>query len=1315
MLHFLPLLAIVAVSYIVAAPVDPRDSGFDQSIPSQFAGNPAVKFRPHVFWHWVNGNINKDGIDRDIEALYNSGYGGVLMYDVNAGIPKGPVEFNSDEWLDLLVYTLQGLKAKGMDFAMHNSPGYSGVGSENLPVNMTMKELTWTETPIAANSINTTLAHPFHKMGVYEDLYVLAYPAAHGEGVPWRDAVAKVTLDEILQTTNITSTINLEQPLRLSTSSDYLTFEMMGLWTAQSIAVYRIPETPQNTFDGARDYPPSWTLKASNDSLTWTNIVTFSGPALRAMDAPATGVFNPITAKYYRLQPNGPSWVTGVELTGGARLTDWATKSHAAPGGDVSNPAVITAVPSTSIIDPNSVIDVSKYLDSNGYLHWTPTNGTYTAVRIGYTVTGQYMPATPDGHAALSADLFSTNAIDAQFDTHLNRIIQAVKPFIPETFFGMEIDSYELGMQNWGGNLAEDFESCRGYSILPWLLSATGRILESAEATEKFLFDFRLTHAHLTATKSYGYYAQRLGEHGIALLSEPYGDGPFDGMEVASQVTYAYGEFWTHNTYGSDGYTEIGTSREDAGFSKLAIRGVNFEESFTGQPVSSAHTEHPYQLKAQGDREMSLGTNRFYMHDYCLQPVEAAWPGMMFGGFGAHFDRHATWTEQSIAWMTEITRASFILQSGTRLPDTLSFWGEEMSNGAPITYDSPYSVPLSYQQDVFSRADLFDLLPVNGKAVWPSGTGVSLLTFPSMPAASVQLLQRIIYLAKSGVPILLQPTVPSRGLGLNDRDTEIVALATELWGMAGNGNVFVGETAASVLNSIGLTPDLTFTSPSNDAAIYFGHNLLDGEDVYFVTNQLRRPLDAVISLRAISRTPQIWDPATGEITPAIWSSSSGRTEVSISFDPYQSVFIWLSKSEASSLQITSISLNEEPLYTTIPYAPFTNTPWANVSGTWTLSVWAKPEVAEFGQTGYIFYPPVSSAYGTRHSAAGLYFALNGLELVEASTSTPSIIASLPGPWTGAWTHIAIVYTNNLPTIYANGNLVYMGTKSSSVVHPGLDAEDNVNVMMHRFSGDIAGINVNTTALSQSEIQALYTAGVPDPYLPKAASLTPTSELLIRQNGSYTITSSSNTSTTIKVSSVTSTTLSNPWTVTFPPQFMPKNTQTLSIELEKLESLHMHPNFDVAHFSGTATYSTTFNLKSLSSALLLTLGRVENIATVYLNGQNLGISWLPPYEIDITRSAHTGANLLVVEVTNLWVNRLIGDEYLPVEDVFNTNTQNYAVEEWPQWWIENLPVKTGERVTFGAWHHYNSSAPLLASGLLGPVRITAGVLEKLDGL
>ncbi|KAF8865702.1 hypothetical protein BDZ45DRAFT_418709 [Acephala macrosclerotiorum] len=228
------------------------------------------------------------------------------------------------------------------------------------------------------------------------------------------------------------------------------------------------------------------------------------------------------------------------------------------------------------------------------------------------------------------------------------------------------------------------------------------------------------------------------------------------------------------------------------------------------------------------------------------------------------------------------------------------------------------------------------------------------------------------------------------------------------------------------------------------------------------------------------------------------STASGRTKVS-PFVWYQSTFIRLSKTTPKTQQLSEITKDGAALYTTKSYPAFTTTPWVNVSGTWTITLRAKPEVAGYGSTSYVFYPPVSSAYGKGHSAAGLYFALNGLELVEASTSTPTIIATVPGYYTGDWTHIA-------------------------------------------------------TVLSPSQISALASASVPPPYLPKAVTPTSSSDLLIRENGTYELTTSTNATTTLSVSSCKASVLSSPWKVAFPSQFMPKNTSTLSIALPQLQSL-----------------------------------------------------------------------------------------------------------------------------------------------------------------
>ena len=105
-----------------------------------------------------------------------------------------------------------------------------------------------------------------------------------------------------------------------------------------------------------------------------------------------------------------------------------------------------------------------------------------------------------------------------------------------------------------------------------------------------------------------------------------------------------------------------------------------------------------------------------------------------------------------------------------------------------------------------------------------------------------------------------------------------------------------------------------------------------------------------------------------------------------------------------------------------------------------------------------------------------------------------------------------------------------------------------------------------------------------------------------------------------------------------------------------------------------------NLCAPGVELRLDLGTVKNLAQVRLNGSELGVLWKPPFRIPITRAAHAGRNELEVRITNLWVNRLIGDQQRPVS----------------------------ERVTWTTFTPYSGQTPLLPSGLLGPVKVVPAV-------
>lgn len=150
-------------------------------------------------------------------------------------------------------------------------------------------------------------------------------------------------------------------------------------------------------------------------------------------------------------------------------------------------------------------------------------------------------------------------------------------------------------------------------------------------------------------------------------------------------------------------------------------------------------------------------------------------------------------------------------------------------------------------------------------------------------------------------------------------------------------------------------------------------------------------------------------------------------------------------------------------------------------------------------------------------------------------------------------------------------------------------------------------------------------------------------------------------------------LKGPWEVTFDPMWGgPKH-----VVFDDLIDWTQRLEDSIRYYSGTAVYRKTFNLTSSAAehnVLLLNLGEIHEEAVVKLNGIDVGVVWTKPARIDVTRAARLGQNDLEISVTNLWPNRLIGDDALP-------------------------PSK---RLTRTNIHKFSATTPLYPSGLDGPV-------------
>jgi len=153
-------------------------------------------------------------------------------------------------------------------------------------------------------------------------------------------------------------------------------------------------------------------------------------------------------------------------------------------------------------------------------------------------------------------------------------------------------------------------------------------------------------------------------------------------------------------------------------------------------------------------------------------------------------------------------------------------------------------------------------------------------------------------------------------------------------------------------------------------------------------------------------------------------------------------------------------------------------------------------------------------------------------------------------------------------------------------------------------------------------------------------------------------------------------IKGPWTVRFPAGWGAPDSMTIP-NLKSWTELH-EPG--VKYFSGTAVYETSFNLPDTflhrNNEYYLDLGIVKDIAEITLNNQSFPVQWKKPYRINFTPFLSADINHLTVKITNLWPNRLIGDQFLPFE----------------------------QRLAFTNIGKFTKKSPLLESGLLGPVKI-----------
>lgn len=139
--------------------------------------SPPQSAKPWVYWFWLDGNITREGITADLEAMRRVGIGGVLIMEVDQGAPKGPARFAGPQWRELFKFMLTEAKRLGLEVNMNNDAGWCGSGGPWITPTLAMQKVVWTTTNLEGpRRFEGVLAEPAKVADYYEDITVLAFP-----------------------------------------------------------------------------------------------------------------------------------------------------------------------------------------------------------------------------------------------------------------------------------------------------------------------------------------------------------------------------------------------------------------------------------------------------------------------------------------------------------------------------------------------------------------------------------------------------------------------------------------------------------------------------------------------------------------------------------------------------------------------------------------------------------------------------------------------------------------------------------------------------------------------------------------------------------------------------------------------------------------------------------------------------------------------------------------------------------------------------------------------------------------------------------
>ncbi|MEO7529896.1 MAG: glycosyl hydrolase, partial [Sediminibacterium sp.] len=410
-----------------------------------------------VYWYWLSDNISKEGVVKDLKAMKSVGINRAFIGNIAIEqTPYGKVKVFTNEWWDILHTALKTATELNIEIGIFNSPGWSQSGGPWIKPEQAMRYLTSSETMVTGGQlVNVQLPKPIK---LFQDVKVIAFKAPKNYGNNLLDQKPAITTSVVFEGLNKLTDKDTATSVVIPMAKPFtIDFDATNEFTARGITIY--PGKTKMLIEaellvkenGIYRSVKKFTVDRRNLNLN----VGFIPSAPATVSIPVT------TSKNFRLLfsqsvPKLPAEISEIEISGSPKIENYAEKTLAKMYHSplpywneyqwLPQPIVEDK---NSVIDANSVTDISKLMLPDGTLQWNAPTGNWVVMRMGMTPTGVTNgPASPEA-TGLEVDKMSKQHVESHFNSFLGEIIKRVPAADRKTWRVTVEDSYETGGQNW--------------------------------------------------------------------------------------------------------------------------------------------------------------------------------------------------------------------------------------------------------------------------------------------------------------------------------------------------------------------------------------------------------------------------------------------------------------------------------------------------------------------------------------------------------------------------------------------------------------------------------------------------------------------------------------------------------------------------------------------------------------------------------------------------------------------------------------------------------------------------------------------------